>query len=224
MSEQPTSPRPDLLVARKLPAFALWEQLQRRAQPLGMEFCSVFFAGDMSYKQAQKWLEGYGIKASVNALQGFFHSMDMRLRYASLQSAQIAETAKTELPADIEQATKDRIAQHKFELSMLNLSEQHKLQLIQIEQNEEGMKGNFALKKAALDLRQKAEDRLVKKAKLEREKFEFDAAKAALARAAELKSISASKLTDVEKIDAARRALFGALPEDAPAANQEKFA
>ena len=50
---------------------------------------------------------------------------------------------------------------------------------------------------------------------LDRQKFEFDAAKLALASVQKLKTISASKLTDVEKIDAARRALFGELPEKA---------
>ena len=49
---------------------------------------------------------------------------------------------------------------------------------------------------------------------LARDKFEVDAAKLALAAVTRLKTISASKLTDVEKIDQARRALFGALPED----------
>lgn len=119
---------------------------------MALEFCASFFNNEMDYKAAQKWLAGYNIKVSVTALQGFYNSMDMRMRYASLQAAQSAETAKTELPADLEQATKDRIAQHKFELAHMNLSEQLRLQLIQLQQNEEGMKGNFALKKAKLDL------------------------------------------------------------------------
>lgn len=196
MSEQ----RPDILIGRKLPEHALWEQLQRRAQPLGLEFCSAFFNNGMTYAKARKWLADYGIKISVNALQGFYNSLDMRLRFASLQSAQIAETAKNELPKDWEQAAKDRIAQLKFELSMMNLGESQKLQLLQLQQNEEGMKGNFALKKEALTL--------------QRDKFQFDAAKAALAAVKELKTISASKLSDVEKIDSVRRALFGELPEE----------
>ena len=144
--------RPDVLVGRKLPGHALWEQLQRRAQPLALEFCAPFFNNEMDYKAAQKWLAGYGIKISITALQGFYNSLDMRLRFASLQAAQSAETARTELPADIEEATRQRIAQHKFELAFMNLSEQHRLQLIQMQQNEDGMKGNFALKKAKLDL------------------------------------------------------------------------
>jgi hypothetical protein len=147
-----TPNRPDVLVGSKLPGHSLWEQLQRRSQPLALEFCAAFFNNEMSYKDAKKWLEGYGIKISVTALQGFYNSMDMRLRYASLQAAQSAETAKAELPQDLEAATKERIAQHKFELAFMNLSEEHRLQLIQIQQNEEGMKGNFELKKAKLDL------------------------------------------------------------------------
>jgi len=144
--------RPDNLVGRKLPAFALWEQLQRRAQPLGLDFCSSFFNGDMTYPQAKKWLEGYGIKISITALQGFYNSMDMRLRFASLQAAQQAETAKAELPANIEEATRERIAQTMFEMAHLNLGESQKLQLIALQQNKEGMKGNYELKKAKLDL------------------------------------------------------------------------
>jgi hypothetical protein len=135
-----------------LPGHSLWEQLQSRAQPLALEFCSAFFNNEMSYAQAKKWLEGYGIKISKTALQGFYNSMDMRLRFASLQAAQSAETAKAELPADIEQATKDRIAQTMFEMSFLNLGENQKLQLIALQQNKEGMQGNFVLKKAKLDL------------------------------------------------------------------------
>ena len=48
---------------------------------------------------------------------------------------------------------------------------------------------------------------------LAKDKFQFDAAKLALAAVKDLKTISASKLSDVEKIDAARKALFGELPE-----------
>ena len=156
-----TPTRPDVLVGRKLPGHSLWEQLQSRAQPLALEFCSAFFNNEMSYAQAKKWLEGYGIKISKTALQGFYNSMDMRLRFAALQAAQSAETAKAELPADIEQATKDRIAQTMFEMSFLNLGENQKLQLIALQQNKEGMQGNFALKKAKLDLDRERLNRLI---------------------------------------------------------------
>ncbi len=49
---------------------------------------------------------------------------------------------------------------------------------------------------------------------LAREKFEFDAAGRCLAHLEELKSIKGSHMTDPQKIDAIRRRLFGALPEE----------
>jgi len=149
MNEQ----RPDTLLGRKLPEHALWEQLQRRAQPLALEFCSQFFNGEMSYKAAQKWLAGYGLKVSVTALSGFFNSLPMRTRYASLVAAQQADTAKAELPANIEEATRERIAQTMFEMAHLNLGESQRLQLIALQLNKDGMKGNYELKNKALALK-----------------------------------------------------------------------
>ena len=195
MSEQ----RPDLLVGRKLPAHALWEQLQRRAQPLGLEFCSAFFNNEMTYAKARKWLEGYGIRVSQTALQGFYNSLDMRLRFASLQAAQTAETAKAELPADIEAATKDRIAQTMFEMSFLNLGENQKLQLIALQQNKEGMQGNFALKKAKLDL-----DRIKVQRQVVKNYLDWYAD-------AEAKKIASSNLPTAEKTERLGQRLFGEL-------------
>ncbi len=195
MSEQ----RPDLLVGRKLPAHALWEQLQRRAQPLALEFCAPFFNNEMDYKAAQKWLAGYNLKVSINALQGFYNSLDMRLRFASLQAAQSAETARAELPADIEQATKDRIAQTMFEMSFLNLGENQKLQLIALQQNKEGMQGNFALKKAKLDL-----DRIKVQRQVVKNFLDWYAD-------AEAKKIASSNLPTAEKTERLGQRLFGDL-------------
>lgn len=58
--------------------------------------------------------------------------------------------------------------------------------------------------------------------KLQRDKFEFDAAKACLKKLPELKSIvQDSNLDEDEKLTAIRRQLFGTLPEDARPARQE---
>lgn len=78
----------------------------------------------------------------------------------------------------------------------------------------EAMRTKGKQEEVKIKLRERAEDRQSKKLKLDVEKFQFDAAKQALAAVKELKTISASKLSDVEKIDAARRALFGELPEN----------
>ena len=193
MNEQ----RPDNLVGRKLPACALWEQLQRRAQPLGLEFGSQFFNGELSYPAAKKWLEGYGIKASTTALSGMFNSMDARLRYAAVAAAESARTAKEELPADLEQATKDRIAQHKFELAHMNLSEKLKLQLVEIQQQAEGMKGNYELKQKRLDLDNKKYQRLTVK-----NFFDWYEDKTA-------REIATSNMSQADKIEKLGQAMFG---------------
>lgn len=68
--------------------------------------------------------------------------------------------------------------------------------------------GNFELGLATIK-----QDVNVQAASLDRDKFEFDAAKAALAHAAELKTISNnSKLSEPEKVNLARAKLFGVLP------------
>ena len=190
------------MLGRKLPEHALWEQLQRRAQPLALEFCSQFFNGEMSYKAAQKWLAGYGLKVSVTALSGFFNSLPMRTRYASLVAAQQAETAKAELPANIEEATRERIAQTMFEMAHLNLGESQKLQLIALQQNKEGMKGNYELKKAKLDLDRQKYQRLTVK-----NFFDWYEDKTA-------REIATSNMSQADKIEKLGQAMFGEDWED----------
>ena len=65
-----------------------------------------------------------------------------------------------------------------------------------------------------IGLRQQAEERQSKKLKLDVDRFQFDAAKAALAQAAKLQRISRdNKLTEPEKVNATRQLLFGILPK-----------
>ncbi len=141
---------PASFVGGKLPLQSLWQQLELAG--CTREFCSQFFNDKLSYPEAQKWLLEHGIKISVKALSGFFNSLDMRMRYALKEAEASATQTETELPADIDKLTRDRIKQHKFELSFMNLSESQRLQLIQIQQNEDAQAGNYELKKAKLDL------------------------------------------------------------------------
>jgi len=72
--------------------------------------------------------------------------------------------------------------------------------------------GSYKLKEQGLNLRER-------QIQLDREKFEFDAAKACLKELPELKTIASNgKLTQAEKIDAIRRKLFGVLPGEKEAA------
>ena len=88
------------------------------------------------------------------------------------------------------------------------------LSAVRASQAEQSGKFNAEIEKAKLELQRQAEARAQKEFQLALEKFQFDAAKHALAAVKELKTISASKLTDVEKITQARLALFGELPDE----------
>lgn len=87
------------------------------------------------------------------------------------------------------------------------------LSAVRVDQAEQTGKFTAQLEMARLGLQKQAEARAQQEFLLALEKFQFDAAKKSLEAVKELKTISASKLTDVEKIDAARKALFGELPE-----------
>ena len=121
------------------------------------------------------------------------------------------------------QAIRDQIAKEVQGLTDAELDElgQKAFSLLAI--REENLDGFVKVRSAVstakfealkLEIRQAAEERLREKAKLEREKFEFNAAEAALKSVATLKAISTSKLSDVEKIKQARLALFGEVPEE----------
>lgn len=84
----------------------------------------------------------------------------------------------------------------------------------------EGMRTKGQQEEVKIALKERAEKRQLQKLQLEKDKFEFDAASAALKKASELKAISNSKLSDTEKIKAARQALFGVLP-DGPISQKE---
>ena len=141
----PSNPA-DLMLGRKLPAHSLWVRLRERK--LTLEFCSQFFNDQMSYAEAREWLAECGIPVSLHSLSGFRNSLDMQMRFAALQEAQLDKTAKIDLPADLAQATRQRIAQHKFILASMNLGSKQRLQLIKLQQKEDALQGHLALGKA----------------------------------------------------------------------------
>lgn len=86
------------------------------------------------------------------------------------------------------------------------------LKAVRADQAERTGKFQAELETEKLKLAKQAEERAQQEFKLAREKFEFDAAQAALKHAAELKTISTSKLSEPEKVNRARQRLFGILP------------
>lgn len=78
----------------------------------------------------------------------------------------------------------------------------------------EGMKAKAELEKAKLALRERAEQRQSGKLKFEIERFQFDAAQAALKHLPALRQIAASSSLDQRaKVEAARKKLFGDLAD-----------
>lgn len=87
------------------------------------------------------------------------------------------------------------------------------LAVIKVDQKETTGRAKAELEKEKLQLARDAEKRQQEEHRLNREKFEFDAATAAKKFAAEIKTISANpRLNEGQKIDAIRQRLFGVLP------------
>lgn len=195
MSETPS---PAIPIGRKLPEHALWEQLQRRAQPLALEFCRYFFKpnAEPSYARARKWLEEYGVKASINSLNNFYRSPDIRWKYASLEREVLTDSTADQLPADIKGANRRRVEQLMFEMLHRAMTDGQYMELIALQQNAEGMEGNFALKKQKLEL--------------DREKFEVQSVKLYLKwrKDRKMEELAESNLSQADKIAAMRQLAF----------------
>lgn len=87
------------------------------------------------------------------------------------------------------------------------------LKVIAADQKESSGRFKAEIEKAKLQLAREAEERAREEHRLNREKFEFDAATAAKKFAAEIKTISANpRLNEGQKIDEIRKRLFGVLP------------
>jgi hypothetical protein len=88
------------------------------------------------------------------------------------------------------------------------------LKTVRADQNERSGKFKAELEREKLKLAQQAEARAQEEFKLAREKFEFDASKAALAHVPKLKAIASNKnLSEADKVNATRQLLFGVLPK-----------
>ena len=158
--------------------------------------------------QMQAWLKEDGVSASMGGLSTFLAQLrDTRLQDKLL--AQIASGARQ--CRDVEKEFGEHPAPALETLIklqrviLLNLSTQANANPAMLDLIGNSFKAVLTAEKLKLQ-----RDSLT----LDRDKFQFDAAKAALAAVAEIKNISASKLSDTEKIDAARQALFGDLPQD----------
>lgn len=126
-----------------------------------------------------------------------------RLEQAATAAAEAAALAKTQTSDEAQIAAYKAMA---TELALRTGSAKEAEKFI----NMADALADKRLKAAELKLKARAQETKDKQLKLAREKFEFDAAKAAMAKAAEIKSISADdSLAADEKIARVRAALFG---------------
>lgn len=143
----------------------------------------------------------FGIRVSLGAFSAFWQDccgpalIARRSRAAGL-AEEVAEVAARD-PSRFDSATIDAIRQKAFELAICPQSEVQDIKSI------------FMLLQKTRDQDIKAEQ-----LRLARERFEWDAAKAAMAKLEELRSIKGrNDLDEDDKLDKVRAALFGVAPE-----------
>jgi len=139
----------------------------------------------------------FGVKTSISALGTFWETYCgpelIRQRARAVKTAaQIAKEAAAN-PGQFDVATIDALKQKAFEMSI-----------------SPGADPKAVKQLFSLVLQARGQDLDEKELELARDKFQFDAAKAALAAVGKLKAISTnSKLSASQKIDAVRKQLFG---------------
>ncbi|MCX6994150.1 MAG: hypothetical protein NT011_13550 [Kiritimatiellaeota bacterium] len=155
------------------------------------------------YHQALKLIEKeFQLTTSFAALSAFWTDVCTPALLARRQQAvttadSVAADAK-KMPGNFDAATIDAIRQKAFELSV----------------SPQAAPGEV---KALFMLLLKSRDQELKKDQLllDKQRFEFDAAKAALAALPDLRAIAADKgLNENDRIDAIRRRLFGQIPDE----------
>jgi hypothetical protein len=161
-----------------------------------------FLLSGMPYHQAQALVEKeFKVHVGLTAFSGFWQKvcepqLIARRRKAVMTADMIGDEAE-QIPGRFDAATIDALKQKAFELA------------ISPQVNPRDVKAIFALV-----LKARSQDLDAQQLRLDREKFEFDAAKKALAALDDLRAIRAdASLNDDAKLQAIRQRLFGAVPE-----------
>jgi hypothetical protein len=160
------------------------------------------YARTHTIEETRAWLNSDGIKVSAGAFSTWLSSWSLAQRFRSMESQadQFKDWLGKTMP-DLSEAELDRRAALMFQFEAVKSSDPETYLAFATARH----KGQ--MDKLKFDQRER---QLI----LDRERFQFDAAKAAKQHAAEIKLISAnSKLSESEKIDAIRARLFGSLPE-----------
>ncbi len=165
--------------------------------------------------------EQLGISLGSDSAYSDFRSWQWRQRLTDRLN-QIAEDDETQLSDQFPGLSREKIREatikRTYAAADLMNDPNFTLKVIKADQSEESARFKGQLEMAKLELSREAEARAKEEHQLNREKFEFDAAKAAKNFAVEIKTISANpRLNESQKIDAIRQRLFGVLPPAVPA-------
>jgi len=166
-----------------------------------MAALSDWLLGGMDYRKARLLLKKeFGVATSDAALSRFYSEvcsaalLARRQRAVSTAEEIAGEAAKH--PGKFDQATIDAIKQKAFELS------------ISPQSSSKDVKALFSLV-----LKSRDQELSEKQLLLDLDKFQFDAAKAALAALPDLKQIAGDKgMDDAARLQAVRKRLFGDVP------------
>lgn len=172
-------------------------------------------ARGLKWNEAAAWaVKEYGIESpSRSAFYRFLDAMRKdesahRLEQAKTAALEAAALAKGVALSDKE--TEEAYKRMAVELALRTGSAKEAQRFMQMA----GQLAEGRLKREELSLKERAQETKDSALALAREKFEFDAAKSAMAKAAEIKSISADdSLAADEKIARVRAALFGIQPQ-----------
>jgi len=98
------------------------------------EFFAYVATQAPSYEQMRQWLSGRGLRVSLAALHNLvtYHMRQWRVQQAISASSSEA----LDLPADIDQKTRDQIRALKLDLAMSEISVDQQLTLIRLEQDQ----------------------------------------------------------------------------------------
>ena len=193
---------------------AVWLRLPETTQDYWREqFSSSRKQSDLRAEIAKKLSVHLPSDSRLSKFRAWLDDQDMRDQQAERMQENTRRIQSEHPDWTLDQVREEVLRQSYFE-TLASGNYNLGLKTVRADQNERTGKFKASLETEKLKLAQQAESRAQQEFKLAREKFEFDAAKAALAQAATLKTISASKLSDVEKITQARLALFGELPKE----------
>ena len=179
-----------------------------------------------NYEFLVKWLKDeWDIKVSLSMLSRWREFYSRRLTAQARERAVLDSAKNYQERTGCSDLERDIFAQRQFsEMAiadedleswvMVNRvrhdSEKLALEREKLKFSRETQKLTEEFEREKIKIRQQAEARAEKEFSLARDRFQFDAAKAALKFAAELKTISGNKtLSDADKVNAARAKLFG---------------